>query len=134
MGGPRYEGGGRMMNLSFMAAGVGRAGRTVAPPTPAPPGEFPDITAPAGSVGFTTDAYTAQAGSTVRLAYLSTSTQAFPDSALYAYRYKFAEADDETLAIGSIQSGPWYYRIADVDADGATVGDLSHEFGPVTAT
>ena len=96
-------------------------------------GGFPNITAPAGSLGFTTSAFTAQAGSTYRLAYLSLTSQTFADESLYAYRYKFTNASDETLAIGSIQSGPWYYRIADVLADGTTVGQLSHEIGPVTA-
>lgn len=96
-------------------------------------GGFPNITAPAGSLGFTTQAFTAQAGSTYRLAYLSLTSQTFADESLYAYRYKFANASDETLAIGSIQAGPWYYRVADVLADGVTVGLLSDEIGPVTA-
>lgn len=120
-----------MRNFALMPAAVGRQGRRVAPVVSGDP--FPNITAPAGSLGFTTEPHTAQAGSTYRLAYLSTSTQTFADLSLYAYRYKFAAASNETLAIGSIQSGPWYYRIADVLADGVTVGQLSHEIGPVTA-
>jgi hypothetical protein len=98
----------------------------------APSGDpFPDITAPAGSLGFTTEEFTVQAGSSGRLAYLSTSTQLFPDADLYSYRYKFAGPSSTTLAISGIQAGPWYYRVADFE--GTTVGDLSDEFGPVTA-
>lgn len=116
------------------AAAFVRGQRSGSPPAPPPdPGGFSNITAPAGSLGFTTEPFTPQAGSTYRLAYLSTSSQAQPDSSLYTYRYKATNASDETITIGSIQSGPWYYRMADVDADGVTVGDLSHEFGPVTA-
>lgn len=97
-------------------------------PAPVAAGGFPDITAPAGALGFTTTPVTAQAGSTYRLAFLDVASKAFPDLSLYAYRYKFAAASDESLAIGSLQSGTKYYRIADVDADGATVGDVSVEF------
>lgn len=120
------------MKAAFYAsASRGRASAALADPG----GDaFPNITAPAGSLGFTTLAFAAQAGSTYRLAYLSTSLQTFADASLYAYRYKFANASDETMAIGSIQAGPWYYRIADVLEDGVTVGQLSHEIGPVTAT
>lgn len=121
------------MSFALMPAAVGRQGRRVVAPVSGGGGDFPNITAPAGSLGFTTVAFEAQAGSTYRLAYLSTSSQTFADGSLYAYRYKFAAASNETLAIGSIQAGPWYYRIADVLADGVTVGLLSHEIGPVTA-
>lgn len=124
-----------MSRLGAFGFGAGRVARAAVPASSPPPeDDFPNIPAPAGALGFTTLGFAAQVGSTHRLAYLSTSTQLYPETELYAYRYKFANPSDETLFIGSLQAGPWYYRIADVLPDGETVGDLSHEIGPVTAS
>lgn len=86
---------------------------------------FPNITAPSGSASFTAT-WAAEESADGYLVYISTSAQAFPDQALYSYRYKATGQATASLAITGIASGTYYYRIAPYV--GTTIGDVGVEF------
>ena len=86
-------------------------------------GGFGEIPLPSGALSFTVN-WEDTTGESGYLIYCSTSTQAFPDSSLYAYQY-LAAANATSLTISGVASGTKYVRVAAYE--GTTVGDLSME-------
>lgn len=92
--------------------------------------DFPNITAPSGSAGFTVD-WSPETGADGYLVYLSASSQTYPDETLYAYRYKAAGQATAQLVISGIAAGTYYVRVASYI--GTTVLQLSFEVTKVAA-
>ncbi len=87
-------------------------------------GGFSDVPLPSGALGFTAQNWLEVAGASGYIVYCTTSSQLYPDSALYAYQYVVTSGATLSKAVTGVAAGTYYCRVA------AYAGSIIYDLGP----
>ncbi len=113
------------MRQAFIAAAiVSRGVRVAQVSTGGGGGGFSDTPLPSGALGFTAQNWLEQAGADGYIVYCATSSQLFPDSALYPYQYVVNSGATLSKAVTGVAAGTYYVRVA------AYAGSIIYDLGP----